>query len=166
MNRHAPKSLTPFSEVLKHLEARPITPKTPASNPLQTLSKPPLPNLNNSPENGELYTFINFSDDRKQNAGLQDNTPVAAINRIQSHQSQTITIQAGRSFEAFTNHRNELLIQNPMDRNRFTVYPNIESYNRRSVLPESRSRDEVTQDQLTPARIDPFSLTCSNGSHS
>src|SRR5690606_13416403 len=133
---------TPTQLDQKPSQARPITTKTPASNPLQTLSNPPLPNLSNSPENGELYTFSNFSDDRKQNAGLQDNTPVAAINRIQSHQSQTMTVQTSRSFEAFTNPQNELLIQNPMDPERFTVYPDIESYNHRSVLPKSRSRNE------------------------
>lgn len=134
-------------------------------------------NNNSSPEKAEIITFNNipeeniksktlpfvgFSDDEIQTHGLQYNAPHVATNRPQSDKKQYTTNQPRKTIEAFTNHRNELLIQNPMDPERFTVYPDIESYNRRSVLPKSRPRNEVTPDQLTPVRIDPVSLTCSN----
>ncbi len=56
--------------------------------------------------------------------------------------------------EAYTNHQNELLMDNPADPNRFTVYPDIDSYNRRSVIPESRYKNTFDKAELTPVTID------------
>lgn len=102
----------------------------------------------------EGESIIHFPGEQSQCAGRQKNTSDAPIDRPQSHQKQTTATQPPRTAKAFTNPLNELLIQNPMDPERFTVYPDIESYNLRSVLPKSRPRNEVTPDQLTPVIID------------
>ncbi len=50
-------------------------------------------------------------------------------------------------------HSKELLIQNPMDANRFTVYPNIDSYNNRSEYPKYVFKHAIDAKALIPVMI-------------
>ncbi len=75
-------------------------------------------------------------------------------NTPQQTETRTTSKSMGRTIEAYTNRLNELLIQNPMDSNRFTVYPDIDSYNHRTVIPESRYRNDIKMDGLASVTID------------
>lgn len=54
---------------------------------------------------------------------------------------------------AYINDIGELLIQNPMDANRLSVYPNIDSYNRRTEYPISKFKHDIQTDELIPVEI-------------
>ena len=75
---------------------------------------------------------------------------------------KVVSKTTGRKIRAYTNRLNELLIQNPMDVNRSTVYPSIDSYTRRMVLPESRYKSTIDMVELTPVTIDTEKLIVIN----
>lgn len=77
---------------------------------------------------------------------------------LQRRSIKAVSNPIGRTIEAYTNHQNELLIQNPADAKRFTVYPDINSYNRRTIIPESRYRSTIDMSTLSPVIIDPKTL--------
>lgn len=116
-------------------------------------------------------TSILTSNDKYQ----QDHSPIESETSVipfsrpdnspQQSETRTISKPISRTIEAYTNRLNELLIQNPMDANRFTVYPDIDSYNRRSVVPESKYKNSIDMSILTPVIIDPDKLMVMNDTH-